>query len=176
MAVRVLSVDDGGLVHDGEGRLDQNALEVLVAELRQDSKLRMVVFQGDSRWARGILTEIKALSETMVESGNSSSWLDIRHINLGLLPTSSMSWNDAINVLDQKKGGWIHVHENVDIWDIEEKRESVLLHFRSQLGDTKAASCSQVKQVKTYAPGVMHCVFDLHIEPTPISPGVKENG
>ncbi|ERF68323.1 hypothetical protein EPUS_02779 [Endocarpon pusillum Z07020] len=175
-AVRVLNVGDEGLVRDGEGRFGQDALEVLVAELGQDSKLRMVVFQGDNQWAGEILTKIKALSGRMVESGDSCSWLDVRHINLGLLPTSRMSWNDAIDMLDQKKGGWIHVHENVDIWDIEGKRESVLLHFRSQLGDTKAASCSHVEQVKTYAPGVMHCVFDIHIEPKPISPGVMGNG
>ncbi len=175
-AVQVLSVSNEGLVRDGEGRTGQDALEVLVAKLRKDSKLRMVVFQGDNRWAAGVLTQVKALAERLAGSGDSSLRLDIRHINLGLLPTSEMSWNNAIKVLDQKKGGWIHVHENVDVRDIEGKKESVLLHFRSQLGDAKTASCSHVEQVKTYAPGVMHCVFDIHIEPTPISPERMENG
>ena len=35
-------------------------------------------------------------------------------VNLGLIPTSSLSWETACQALNQKQGGWLHVHENVD--------------------------------------------------------------
>ena len=35
-------------------------------------------------------------------------------VNLGLIPTSSLSWATACHALNQNKGGWLHIHENVD--------------------------------------------------------------
>jgi tRNA wybutosine-synthesizing protein 2 len=104
------------------------------------------------------------------------SWLAVRHVNLGLLPTSKMSWDDAADILDGQRGGWVHVHENVDVREMEQKKDAVVQHFRAYLGGRMAAYCSHVEQVKTYAPGVMHCVFDMHIAPLPASRVANENG
>ena len=35
-------------------------------------------------------------------------------VNLGLIPTSSLSWHTACQALDQERGGFLHIHENVD--------------------------------------------------------------
>ncbi|XP_066929581.1 tRNA wybutosine-synthesizing protein 2 homolog [Clytia hemisphaerica] len=35
-------------------------------------------------------------------------------VNLGLIPSSSLSWATACHALNQAKGGWLHIHENVD--------------------------------------------------------------
>ena len=35
-------------------------------------------------------------------------------VNLGLIPTSSLSWQTACQALDQERGGFLHIHENVD--------------------------------------------------------------
>lgn len=35
-------------------------------------------------------------------------------VNLGLIPTSSLSWQTACEALNQERGGFLHIHENVD--------------------------------------------------------------
>ena len=71
--------------------------------------------------------------------------------------------------MNHKKGGWLHVHENVDIKDINSKRAEMIKSFERMVHDTFEdswhVSCCHVEQVKTYAPGVMHCVFDIVIGP-----------
>lgn len=173
--LRALIVDNEGLVHDEEDRVGNDAMNGLVDELRNGKEIRMVVFQGNNCWARRILEGIKALSKSSIEPGGSGSWLHIRHISLGLLPNSSMSWEDAIDMIDEKRGGWVHVHENVDVRKMEQKRDSIVQHFRAHLGGRMTPFCSHIEQVKTYAPGVMHCVFDMHIEPKPISEAAVDN-
>ena len=91
----------------------------------------------------------------------------VRHINCGYLPSSSDSWPTAMNCLDHSEGGWIHAHENVRIEDIEQRRIEVVRRFTSLVtlkGDFDV-SCNHVEQVKTYAPGIMHCVFDIYVSP-----------
>ncbi|EER40776.1 conserved hypothetical protein [Histoplasma capsulatum H143] len=61
------------------------------------------------------LNVIRALEEAMQRT---KTWKRIRHVNLGLLPSSKPSWEGAVKVLDTEAGGWIHVHENVDIKSI----------------------------------------------------------
>jgi len=122
------------------------------------------------------MEKIKVLSDKAVELGERSSWLEIRHINLGLLPTSRLSWEDAVGMLGETTGGWVHVHENVDIRQMDQKRDFVVQQFQAHLDGDRTASCSRIERVKTYAPGVMHCVFDMHIAPTLIAPGATEKG
>jgi tRNA wybutosine-synthesizing protein 2 len=94
--------------------------------------------------------------------------LPIRHVNLGLLPSSKLSWRVAVTMLDKQRGGWIHVHENVGIKDIETKRRAVEQEFQSLVAQvdglgTKDILVEHVEKVKMYAPGVVHCVFDVFI-------------
>jgi len=57
-------------------------------------------------------------------------WKRIRHVNLGLLPTSRGAWDPAVEVLDFDLGGWIHVHENVKDGNIETKMNEVVTTFQ----------------------------------------------
>lgn len=92
----------------------------------------------------------------------------VRHVNCGLLPTSHGSWQTALDVLDPNRGGWIHVHENFAIEEIEQKVQEVQETFQELVGKTCAETNVEVEHVnrlKSYAPGVMHCVLDIHIPP-----------
>ncbi|KAK2806419.1 hypothetical protein FQN50_005836 [Emmonsiellopsis sp. PD_5] len=164
--VRIVRVDRGS------GKLDvEGGFEGLVDSLSEED--RAVVFHGDNRFAADVLGRVKGAMERK-EKGN--MWKPIRHVNLGLLPTSKPAWDGAVRILDAHKGGWVHVHENVDGRDIEKMEKDVVQGFnhliRSPRGseDTKPAvipkaECVHVERVKTYAPGVMHCVFDIYIPP-----------
>ena len=95
----------------------------------------------------------------------------IRHVNCGFLPSSSASWDTAIQVLDPLRGGWIHAHENVADGDIERRKKGILEIFRKLAekwygGSSKRmVRCEHAERVKNFAPGVVHCVFDIGIEP-----------
>ncbi|ETI20856.1 hypothetical protein G647_07199 [Cladophialophora carrionii CBS 160.54] len=139
----------------------------------EQNVVRCVAFLGDNKWAAKVLQEIQ--SELRRMEGNARverSNLNIRHANLGLLPTSRASWRDAVVILttmhEGGKGGWLHVHENVDMREIERMTGEVVDQVNRLLqvspGDRRFHACCQhVEQVKTYAPGVMHCVFDVAI-------------
>jgi hypothetical protein len=89
-------------------------------------------------------------------------------VSLGLLPSSEGGWPVAVRSLRSKSGGWLHIHGNVavaeidDVWApwvawtlkgyVDNDRWSVVVHH--------------VERVKSYAPRVMHCVADVHIGPT----------
>jgi tRNA wybutosine-synthesizing protein 2 len=95
--------------------------------------------------------------------------LPIRHVNLGLLPHSKLSWSTAVAVMDAERGGWIHAHENVGIKDIDSRTVEVETEFQN-LSDAqkeqekdKKVTVGHVERVKMYAPGVVHCVFDIAI-------------
>jgi len=93
--------------------------------------------------------------------------INVRHCNLGLLPTSEGSWKGAVSCVNSKKSGWLHVHENADISQVEIKRQRVLdavaVMVKKNKGDEWQASCEHIEMVKTYAPGVGHYVFDIKL-------------
>ncbi|KAL8832804.1 MAG: hypothetical protein Q9170_004749 [Blastenia crenularia] len=104
----------------------------------------------------------------------------IRHVNCGYLPSSSGSWDVAVQVLDATEGGCIHAHENVVIKDMERRKYEVVNIFRhlanQYLPQNSAASfcveCQHIEEVKAYAPGIVHCVFDITILPKTCLNGV----
>jgi len=91
----------------------------------------------------------------------------VNHVNCGYLPSSKASWETAAKVLNANGVGWIHVHENDAIKDIDDKRAAIEQYFQRihslthPQGDANGVRCATVHQVKTFAPGVMHCVFDV---------------
>ncbi|KAF1945240.1 hypothetical protein EJ02DRAFT_339171 [Clathrospora elynae] len=94
--------------------------------------------------------------------------LPVRHVNLGLLPTSKLAWGTAVGMLDEGRGGWIHAHENVGVKDIDARTKEVEGEFQRLVDDLKGMGKGSVKvehveRVKMYAPGVVHVVFDVHI-------------
>ncbi|KAK4697084.1 hypothetical protein P7C71_g932, partial [Lecanoromycetidae sp. Uapishka_2] len=96
----------------------------------------------------------------------------VKHVNCGLLPSSKNSWKVAVQVLDSS-GGWIHAHENIAKKDIESRKEEIVETFiqyvRELYGEEpteqRSVKCKHVELVKSYAPGVMHCVLDIEIGP-----------
>ncbi|OJJ81269.1 tRNA(Phe) (4-demethylwyosine(37)-C(7)) aminocarboxypropyltransferase [Aspergillus glaucus CBS 516.65] len=147
--------DDGGLVN--------GSIPELVDSLDDDT--RVVIFHGDNQFAAGILDQIRDIMASR------KSWNSIRHVNLGLLPSSRDSWDNATKMIDMDKGGWVHVHENVDVREIDKMQDDIVAEIgrlRSQnCADPNPADhnidCQHVERVKTYAPGVMHCVFDIRL-------------
>ena len=148
----------------GDGELESTSIPELVASL--DDTVRVVIFHGDNRFSAGILDQIRHAMKPQ-------TWNSIRHVNLGLLPSSRPSWGNATRMIDMEKGGWIHVHENVDAREIDQKKDEIV----ADIGQLRVQQCSpqdsaeptvecrHVELVKTYAPGVMHCVFDIRLYP-----------
>ncbi|KAL8669449.1 MAG: hypothetical protein Q9168_005955 [Polycauliona sp. 1 TL-2023] len=133
---------------------------------RQDEdeglKERLLIFNESNRMAAIRIEKLR------------SRMPPIRHVNCGYLPSSSDSWDVAVQVLDPWQGGWIHAHENVGVQDIDRRKSEIVDIFRElvdrcQAADVEACrfhvACQHVEQVKAYAPGVMHLVFDFAILP-----------
>lgn len=126
--------------------------------------LRCVAFLGDNKTAGDIMMDITTRQKPGVAA------LSVRHCNLGLLPTSEGSWEEAVKAIDALKGGWLHVHENTDIRQVEQKRSFVQSKIQSVVSQFKSkdwmVKCEHTEMVKTYAPGVGHFVFDIWIGPS----------
>ena len=126
-----------------------------------DEGERLFVFQEDNENAVG---SIAALRDSMPP---------VRHVNCGLLPSSKSSWEIAVQALDPM-GGWIHAHENIAKADIDTRKEEVVAifarlvneHYGQRLQSQQEVKCMHVEHVKSYAPGIVHCVLDISILPT----------
>ncbi|KAF2793640.1 hypothetical protein K505DRAFT_305487 [Melanomma pulvis-pyrius CBS 109.77] len=99
----------------------------------------------------------------------------VRHVNCGFLPSSRQSWDTAVKIVDSRLGGWMHLHENVGVDGIEARKEEIEIELQSVLdrweGEKgacgsyrKRVRCEHVERVKTYAPGVVHVVFDVWVD------------
>ena len=153
-----------------DGSLVGTSVEALARSLIESGggeTVRCVAFNGDNKWSVQIL---KGLDKALQAAATRPPSPSIRHVNLGLLPTTRDSWQSAIVALDRNLGGWLHVHENVDVREVGAKSHHIVQELRRLLGSHKGGywlvECQHVENVKTYAPGVMHCVFDVEMRPT----------
>ncbi|KAI4165521.1 MAG: hypothetical protein LQ342_000933 [Letrouitia transgressa] len=98
----------------------------------------------------------------------------IKHVNCGYLPSSKHSWKTAIKIIDSVEGGWIHAHENIKLNDISRRKEEIVEEFRYLVFETSReisntpnfkVRCDHLERIKTYAPGVIHCVIDIALVP-----------
>jgi tRNA wybutosine-synthesizing protein 2 len=90
------------------------------------------------------------------------------HVNCGFLPTSEPSWMSAWEVVRKEKDSWMHLHENVGVRDVEKRKREIEEKINKWAVDEGCSSLVEVEHVelvKTFAPGVWHCVFDVHIAP-----------
>lgn len=123
---------------------------------------KIVVFEMDNVHAAGVVIRLR------------DQIAPIRHVNLGLLPTSRSAWNLAVQLVDEEFGGWIHVHENFKEDDLQRMVDETMrcvdayciMKFRRNAG---GARLEHVERVKAYAPGVAHYVLDIYI------PGVQND-
>ena len=117
---------------------------------------QIIVFLEDNQRALGRVRELQ-----------SSLGLarDIEHVNCGFLPTSEPTWRMAWDMTAPSTESWLHLHENVGVDDLESRRQSLqsrLEDWATADGDARIPRVTHVEQVKTFAPGVWHCVFDVH--------------
>lgn len=123
---------------------------------------RIIVFLESNEKS---LERIRDIQETGL-AGN------IEHVNGGFLPTSEPVWRSAWEVTKLAPEAWLHLHENVGVHDIESRRESIQEAFETWAASEaspRIPKVEHVEQVKTFAPGVWHCVFDVRITGANIS-------
>ena len=173
--VEILRVHGDGQVVDEYGREGDEALERLTEsidmvqdEAEDGGRIRCVVFHGDNKWSEKTMT---LLSEMALQGRLNGKWKRVRHVNLGLLPHARDSWQNSVRVLNSDVGGWLHVHENVNIKDLQSRKAEIVQDIGKLVAADVAkhgqweTSCCHLEEVKTYAPGIMHCVFDIQILP-----------
>ncbi|RPB28221.1 hypothetical protein L211DRAFT_859988 [Terfezia boudieri ATCC MYA-4762] len=144
--------------------------ETPAVELGEEGGPRVLVFNEDNKHAGRRLLELRGKGK--------GKGLPVKHVNLGLLPASQGGYRVAVeailigdgNVLEGETVGWAHVHENVAVGEEEEKGEEVKREFgrlvREVGGEKGGVELDGEKggfRVKTYAPGVVHVVYDVKI-------------
>lgn len=111
---------------------------------------RIFVFLENNNLAHAKLMKLGAL-------GN------IKHINCGLLPTSVDSWATALKCIVSE--GWLHLHENVGEKEISTRASEIeeICHRLLNVGNDRA-NVKHTELVKTFAPQIWHCVFDVYVK------------
>jgi tRNA wybutosine-synthesizing protein 2 len=133
-----------------------------------ESAAQIILFEENNTEAGTRISELRraCADEGKDESGTGAGAIDILHVNCGLLPTSEASWQCAWGIVRPRPVAWLHLHENVGATHIAERRGQIERWFESR-GRKGAgqpnARVDHVEMVKTFAPGVWHCVFDLYI-------------
>ncbi|KAG6017918.1 hypothetical protein E4U43_008307 [Claviceps pusilla] len=135
------------------------------------SEARIVVMAEDNGFARARTGDMKRQAEA-----RRGTWLrHVRHVNCGLLPSSRPTWDCALSLTrtattvlgrpqQQQQQTWLHLHENVGESEIERRRDEIqtlLACHPEEEGLERSIHVERVEKVKTYAPGVWHCVFDV---------------
>ncbi|KAK4165076.1 putative tRNA wybutosine-synthesizing protein 2 [Cladorrhinum sp. PSN259] len=101
----------------------------------------------------------------------------VKHVNCGFLPTSEPVWRDAVEIVrtgwdedddnnnnnNKEEEGWLHLHENVGVEDIDKRKKEVEGMLSGWVGEGAGVEVEHVELVKTYAPGVWHVVFDVRV-------------
>ena len=153
------AAENGWMCKVVEGEEKQKSVERGQESVREDFNLQeqLVVFKEGNEKAAERLDEIR------------SQIPPVRHVNCGFLPSSSNSWKMAVQLLDGRQGGWIHAHENVNVKEFQTKKYEVLEIFTT-LVNTRwpgsnglLVSCEHLEIVKSYGPGISHCVFDIAV-------------
>lgn len=127
-----------------------------------------LVFQDSNEFAQGPISLLLGdVAKPLINP--------LRQVNCGFLPSSKQSWRNAVRILDVQLGGWIHAHENIGVNDIDPRTKEVVKELQDKLdywmGERGACGtylrhvrCEHVERVKTYAPGVIHVVFDIKVD------------
>lgn len=143
-----------------------------------DDLPEIVIFVEDNQHAARRLAELRAAAVEVAATPSSQLQLlgDVVHVNCGLLPLSRDTWRTAFDAVvgtpqpGSSKTGWLHLHENVGVEELADRQEEIQAMMTTWTDDVSKAgtgSCTAVvehiEQVKTFAPGVWHCVFDVRI-------------
>jgi len=115
-----------------------------------------------------VLLEDNMNASKRLKSVQEKDILSVSHVNCGLLPSSEASWETALEVLTGE--GWLHLHENVGVNDIPSRKSEIedsLQRVCNKNTNQRHVKAEEVELVKTFAPGVWHCVFDVCISSNP---------
>ncbi|KAI6297735.1 hypothetical protein MCOR29_006303 [Pyricularia oryzae] len=133
-----------------------------------DDDDRIVVFLESNVEAARRLRELRSSSP---DDGVGFS-KNVLHVNCGFLPTSQPSWEGAVDIVRSTEGSWLHLHENVADHDISERGKEIETLITSHIDQARASdgddlprrvALEHTELVKTFAPGVWHCVFDVYV-------------
>lgn len=153
---------NGWSVRVVQGAALERPLHEILSPDDGDDGSRIVVFLADNRDAAGRVRALRSRGQQ--EQG---ALQQVLHVNCGLLPRSDGSWEAAREILGaSERGGWLHLHENVGVRDIERRKAEIQALFDSwdeQVGQPSRGQVEHVELVKTFAPDVWHCVFDVYI-------------
>ncbi|ELR02660.1 hypothetical protein GMDG_05614, partial [Pseudogymnoascus destructans 20631-21] len=181
-----------------------NGFEVLVVKGAVDweavretvEKRGVVVFAEDNKFAWARFQEgLQELGKKGVVGGVEGRW-KVRHVNLGLLPSSRMGWEVGGRFLGEGQGGWMHVHENVKESGRKEmvKGDEIVEVVRGVVGGGGRGEVEReeeegreggeerkeinvevrsVAMVKGFGPGVNHMVFDVWVGPKGVGAGMR---
>lgn len=94
----------------------------------------------------------------------------VDRVSLGLLPSSEGGWRIAVQALKDTSGGWIHVHGNVPVKELDVWTLWMCSRFRTMVIEEGKPThwvvvCSHVERVKSFAPTVAHYVADVYLGP-----------
>src|SRR5579859_6903617 len=107
---------------------------------------QIVVFNGDNQMAAKVLGR---------------RGLKVKHVNLGLLPSSEIAWKTASEILGEE-GGYVHVHGNCRDIEIEQWSQSTIREFERLSGQNWQVRIFEKFRVKEFGPGIGHWVLDLY--------------
>lgn len=107
----------------------------------------------------------------------------ISHINMGLLPSTNLSWPTVSKLVrfSSSSSVLLHVHANLSLDEMEDWSKATVEEFQSLMDGLKKANqfsdgyssnnslsysvtFSHLEKIKTYAPGVWHICADIGIE------------
>jgi tRNA wybutosine-synthesizing protein 2 len=124
---------------------------------------RLLVFEESNE---STVDRIQRLREYEL-SGKERFLGDIIHVNCGFLPSSEPSWLGAWKIVSKRRSAWLHLHENVGWNELEDRKRQIADIFERLSRSSTDVHLHHVELVKTFAPDVWHCVFDVHIVPAP---------
>jgi len=92
-------------------------------------------------------------------------------VNLGLIPSSEISWETAVKAL-KPSGGFLHIHANIEIKPEQSKsgafkeggeqiNESILNLLHENKPGKWISCVEHIECVKSYAPKIYHIVYDI---------------
>jgi len=145
-----------------------DGLETPFWETIQDDD-RIVVFEESNENAARRIEELRRWEAAQGHEALKIG--EVLHVNCGLLPSSEASWRMAWMLLSRRRDGWLHLHENVGVADIDSRRQEIqrkVETWASEDHSRLSATVEHVELVKTFAPGVWHCVFDVYVEPSEV--------
>ena len=94
------------------------------------------------------------------------------HVNLGLIPSSAMSYEVGCRALKQETGGILHIHGNVRTKSGQDQESSwaswcqdTIDEIQKILGAKWQLEQVHLERVKSFAPKVHHLVLDLKCSP-----------